>query len=408
MAADRGLPVNPGRIIIVGGGIGGMAFAAALARLRLPFVLLERAPELGEVGSGLGVLPGAVRALGTLGVGEELFARGAPFRRFVVCSSRGQELAEVSFTRIFERVGCPGYVLHRGALHAALAARVPRHAIRTGSEVVSMEETSGEVRVRLRDQSTAIAGDLLVGADGLHSVVRGRVLGDGPPRYAGETIFRGISDFTLKRPETSRELFGAGRRAAYYDLGTGRVYWWATAPLARGTDIPQPGRRTYLEEAFAGWAFDIPEIIARTPERCILQNDIFDRKPAARWHRGRAVLLGDAAHPTTPNLGQGACMAIEDAIVLARSVVEARDCEDAFTRFHEHRSRRTAQLVRMSRWWGRVGLWKHPVLVALRDGVMRYGPPGWMERGAVAQYGYDPGGLPAIVPDSPAHAVPRS
>jgi len=386
--------MRPGRTIIVGGGVGGMAFAAALHRLGLPFVLLERAPELSEVGSGLGVLPGAVRALRTLGVGDELFARGAPFRRFFVCSAAGDELAEVSFTRIFEQAGCPGYVLHRGALHAALAARVPADAVRTGAEVVSIEQADGEVRVRLRDDPTPIAGDLLVGADGLHSVVRRHVLGDGLPRYAGETIFRGIADLALARPEISRELFGAGRRAAYYELGNGRVYWWATAPLAAGTDVPRAGRRAYLLEAFAGWAFDLPDVLAATPEDRILQNDIYDRLPARRWHRARAVLLGDAAHPTTPNLGQGACMAIEDAVVLARTLVEARDADEAFARFHRRRARRTAQIVRMSWWWGRVGLWKHPALTGLRDGLIRLGPEGWMERAGAAQYCYDPGGLP--------------
>jgi 2-polyprenyl-6-methoxyphenol hydroxylase-like FAD-dependent oxidoreductase len=388
--------VKPERTIIVGGGVGGMALAAAFERLGLSFVLLERAAELGEVGSGLGVLPGAVRALRTLGIGEELFARGAPFRRFVLCSSRGSELAEVSFTRIFEQAGCPGYVLHRGALHSALTAQVSRDAIRTGSEVVAIEEAAGAVRAFLRGQSTAISGDLLVGADGLNSVVRRHVLADGPPRYAGETIFRGLSDFALDRPDTCRELFGHGQRAAYYSLGERRVYWWATAALAQGTDIPSGQRRAYLERAFAGWAFGIPEIIASTPESCILQNDIFDRRPSSRWHRGRIVLLGDAAHPTTPNLGQGACMAIEDAIVLARCIVEASDREAAFTRFHKRRSRRTAQTVRMSRWWGRVGLWKNPAMVALRDGLIHYGPQGWMERAGAAQYCYDPGALPSI------------
>ena len=387
--------MRPERTIIVGGGIGGMAFAAALQRVGLPFVLLERAPELSEVGSGLGVLPGAVRALRTLGVGDELFSRGAPFRRFLVCSSAGHELAEVSFTRIFEQAGCTGYVLHRGALHAALAARVSAGAVRTGAEVVAIEEGDREVRVHLRDRSV-LAGDLLVGADGLNSVVRCHVLDDGPPRYAGETIFRGIADFVLAEPEISRELFGAGRRAAYYELGPGRVYWWATAPLPAGTEIAPPARRAYLEEAFAGWAYDLPAVFAHTPEGFILQNDIYDREPARRWHRGRAVLLGDAAHPTTPNLGQGACMAIEDAIVLARAIVEAGDCEEAFTRFHRRRARRTAQIVRLSRWWGRVGLWKHPALTRLRDGAIRYGPAGWMERAGAAQYCYDPGGLPAV------------
>jgi 2-polyprenyl-6-methoxyphenol hydroxylase-like FAD-dependent oxidoreductase len=385
--------MRPRRTIIVGGGVGGMAFAAACDRLGLPFVLLERAPVLSEVGSGLGILPGAVRALRALGVGEELFARGAPFRHFVVCSSRGDELADVSFTRIFEQAGCKGYVLHRGSLHAAIAARVRPDAMRTGAEVVAIEQADGEVRVRLRDGS-AVAGDLLVGADGLNSVVRRHVLDDGPPRYAGETIFRGIADFALARPDISRELFGAGRRAAYYELGPGRVYWWATAPLAAGTEIPQPERRAYLAEAFAGWAFDLPAIFTHTPERSILQNDIYDRPPSRRWHRGRAVLLGDAAHPTTPNLGQGACMAIEDAVVLARAIAEARDSDEAFARFHRRRSRRTTQIVRMSRWWGRAGLWKHPALTALRDGLIRYGPDGWMERAGAAQYTYDPGGLP--------------
>jgi len=386
--------MRPERTIIVGGGVGGMAVAAALERLGLPFVLLERARELREVGSGLGILPGAVRALRALGVDDDLFARGAPFRRFLVCSSRGDELAEVSFTRIFAQAGCQGYVLHRGALHAAIAARVRSDAIRTGADVVSIAEENGHVEVCLRDQSEPITGDLLIGADGLHSVVRRHVLGDGLPRYAGETIFRGIADFSLDRPEVSRELFGAGRRAAYYELGPGRVYWWATAPLAAGTDVPQSRRRAYLEEAFAGWACDIPAIIADTPEERILQNDIFDRTPARRWHRGRTVLLGDAAHPTTPNLGQGACMAIEDAVVLARAIAEAPDSAAAFTTFHRRRSRRTAQIVRMSRWWGRVGLWKHPTLIALRDGAIRWGPDGWMERAGAAQYRYDPGGLP--------------
>src|SRR6185436_6873188 len=128
--------------------------------------------------------------------------------------------------------GCKGYVLHRGALHAALAARVRGGAVRTGAEVVAIEEGAGEVRVHLRDGSVVV-GDLLIGADGLNSVVRRHVLDDGPPRYAGETIFRGIADFTLDRPDVCRELFGAGRRAAYYELGDGKVYWWATAPVGQ-------------------------------------------------------------------------------------------------------------------------------------------------------------------------------
>ena len=385
--------MRPRRTIVVGGGIGGMALAAALQRLGLPCVLLERAPALGEVGSGLGILPGAVRALETLGVSPALFAQAAPFRRFRVCSSRGEELAEMSFTRVFARAGRPGYVMHRGALHAALTACVRADAVRTDAEVVAVAERGGEALVSVRGDPTPIAGDLVVGADGLRSVVRRWVRGDDPLRYAGETIFRGIADRALDEPDLCREIFGAGRRTAYYDLGAGRVYWWATAPVPEGTAVPPEARPAYLADAFAGWPFGVPELLARTPADAILQNDIFDRAPVRRWHRGRAVLLGDAAHPTTPNLGQGACMALEDAVVLARAIAEAADPADAFTRYHRLRARRTARTVRLSRLWGRAGLVRQPALVRLRDGVFRRIPATWLEREALRQYGYDPGTL---------------
>jgi 2-polyprenyl-6-methoxyphenol hydroxylase-like FAD-dependent oxidoreductase len=386
--------VKPQRTVIVGAGIGGLAFAAALARLGLPFVVLEQAPELGEVGSGLGILPGAVRALEALGVGPELFARGAPFRRFRVSTRSGADLAEVSFARVFERAGRTGYVMHRGALHAALAARVAPEAIRTGARVARIEEGGASARAVLADGS-AIEGDLLVGADGLHSAVRRHVLGDGAPRYAGETLFRGIADVRLPEPDLCRELFGDGRRTAYYDLGNGQTYWWASAPLPAEVAIPAGERRAFLERAFAGWAFGVAELFARTPEERILQNGSYDRRPARRWHRGACVLLGDAAHPTTPNLGQGACMAIEDAVVLARALARADTLASAFARFHRERARRCARTVRLSRLWGDVGLWRHPLATAARDNAFRFTGFGLLERSALDQYAYDPGALPS-------------
>ena len=182
--------------------------------------------------------------------------------------------------------------------------------------------------------ATPVSGDLLVGADGLNSVVRAHVLGDGPPRYAGETIFRGIAEAELDPPDVCREVLGAGQRAAFYDLGAGRCYWWATSPVPPGTAIPEAQRSAYLQERFARWPYGLPELFARTPSERILQNDIFDRNPARTWHRRRVVLLGDAAHPTTPNLGQGACLAIEDAVVLARAIARFDDCESAFSYYH--------------------------------------------------------------------------
>ncbi len=385
--------MKPERAIIAGGGIGGMATAAALQRLGVPFVLLEQADRLGEVGSGLGVMPGAVRALETLGVAADFFARAATFRRFRVATRRGEDLAELDFGRVFERAGRPGYVVHRGALHAALAARVDPGAVRTRARVVDVAQEGGCVRVWLGGGGAPVEGDLLVGADGLRSAVRRHVLDDGEPRYAGETCFRGIAEIRLREPEICREIFGDGRRTAYYDLGDGRVYWWATLPLPAGALVPGGERRAHLARAFEGWAFGVPALHARTPEEAILQNDLFDRPPARTWHRGAAVLLGDAAHPTTPNLGQGACMAIEDAVVLARSLHRADTAGEAFAAFHGDRARRTARTVHMSRLWGAVGQWRSPLSTRLRDAAFRLAPGSWLERGARDQYAYDPGPL---------------
>jgi len=385
--------MRPGRIIIVGAGIGGMALAASLQRLGIPVLVLERAARLGEVGAGLGVLPNAVRALTAIGVSRSLYADAGPFRRFRICNQRGEELNEIDFETAFRRMGGEGYVMHRAALHAAISECVDPGSVRTGACVTSIEQDEARVSVRVAGESTPITGDLLVGADGLNSVVRAYVLGDGPPRYAGETIFRGITTAALDPPDVCREVLGAGQRAAFYDMGAGRCYWWATSPLPAGTHVPEAARSDYLQERFADWPYGLPALFAHTPSERILQNDIFDRAPAPTWHRERVVLMGDAAHPTTPNLGQGACLAIEDAVVLARSIARSSDHQSALADFYRVRASRTARITRLSHWWGRSGLWRAAPLVWLRDNAYRSTPRSLFDWGMRDQYGYDAGAL---------------
>src|SRR5262245_12369674 len=168
--------MRPGRVIIAGAGIGGMALAAALQRLGIPVLVLERAPQLGEVGAGLGILPNAVRALAAIGVSRALYDDAGPFRRFRICSHRGQELTEIDFEGAFRRVGGAGYVMHRAALHAAISECVDPASIRTNTCVTSIEQSEDSVSVRIAGELAPVSGDLLVGADGLKSVVRGYVL----------------------------------------------------------------------------------------------------------------------------------------------------------------------------------------------------------------------------------------
>lgn len=380
------------RVVIVGGGIGGMALAAALSRRgRPPALLLEQTPELGEVGSGLGVLPSAVHALRSLGVSDDLFGpdNAAPLRRMRICSHRGRDLSDLDLREVFAQVGAPGYVMFRTGLHAALMACVDPALLRTGARVRAIRSTADGVEIDVEGDPTPVQADILVGADGLRSVVRAHLLGDTPPRYAGETIFRGISELQLDPPD-SREVFGPGRRIGLYPIGGGKTYFWATSPEPQGTRIAPGDRRAFLQRAFADWPFDIPKLIDLTPEERILQNDIFDRPPAPRWHAGPIVLLGDAAHPTTPNMGQGACMAIEDAVALGRHLCEHEDLETALHAYTAERTGRTARITRLSRLWGEVGLWRSPLATWLRDGFFRITPDAIFRRTLVGQYTYRP------------------
>jgi 2-polyprenyl-6-methoxyphenol hydroxylase-like FAD-dependent oxidoreductase len=389
-------------VVVVGAGIGGMAFAAALCRLGKPVVVLERAARLGEIGSGLGILPSAVRALEALGVSSTLMEQSARLSRLAISTHRGRDLIETDFSPLFREAGRDGYVMLRTALHSALCAAARTAIIRCAACVTAIVEKPEGVDVHVEGDDEPIRASLVVGADGLHSVVRRFVLGDATPRYASSTAFRGIADVQLDPPDVCREILGPGRRLGYYDLGGGRCYWWAITAQPQGVVVAPENRPAFLRERYGDWPFGVGHLLAHTPSERILQNDVFDRKPARTWHTRRTVLLGDAAHPTTPNLGQGACMAIEDAVVLARLLAQHEQPHAAFAAFEQARRQRTAWIVRRSRLWGVVGNWESGPAMALRERLYRAIPRTWFEKQLREQYTYDPG---TLEPQSPLPGV---
>lgn len=384
-------------ILIVGAGIGGLSLAAGLSRAGLPFRLFERAPALGEVGAGLGLWTNAIRALETLGVPRAALAdRAYDVRIGEAGTAAGDVLARFDVAKLAEEYGAPSYVVHRGELHATLAAAVDGAAITLDAEAVDLTQDDDGVTLRFADGSDA-RGALVIGADGLWSSVRAALFGDAPARYSGETCYRGVAAHELAPEERHvlREVQGHGLRCCVTSLGPGRVYWWATERRPAGDEVPIAERKAHLAERFAGFAFGFPAALEATPADAILQNDLYDRPPIPTWSRGRATLLGDAAHPTTPNLGQGACMAIEDAVVLTRCLAH-RGVDDpaaAFEAYEEERRARCYGIVAQSRTFGRVGSWSNPLAVGLRNLVNR-ATPGWLlEKAMRRQLGYDAGPL---------------
>ncbi|MGE0481663.1 MAG: FAD-dependent monooxygenase, partial [Phycisphaerae bacterium] len=212
--------------------------------------------------------------------------------------------------------------VHRAELLALLLGPLDPSRVHFDRRCVDVIDDGERVRARFAN-GHADEADLLVAADGLNSVVRAALHGDHPPRYSGYTCWRGIaqSHNSLIPPGHLCEIWGRGRRFGFLSLGGARVYWFATlnAP-PNGRDLDGRAARTSLLSLFGDWFGPPRALLEATPDDAIIRNDILDRPPARNWGRGRITLLGDAAHPTTPNIGQGACMAIEDALVLARAL----------------------------------------------------------------------------------------
>jgi 2-polyprenyl-6-methoxyphenol hydroxylase-like FAD-dependent oxidoreductase len=387
------------RAIVVGAGIGGLSAALALRRVGVDVALYERAPELTEVGAGISLWANALRALDHIGAGPAVRAVALPMRRSEFRVRDGYRVAASYPAAAFEeRFGVEPFValVHRAELVAALARGLPAGFARCGYECVGVEPRGDRAVARFKN-GHADEADVVVGADGIRSVVRVAVAGPGEPRYAGYTCWRGVCPRPPGvAPGYVGEWWGRGRRFGITTLAGDRVYWWATK------NEPAGGRagdeRGYVDAAFRGWADPVPELIATTPPDRLIRNDILDRPPDRRWASGRAVLIGDAAHPTTPNLGQGGCMAIEDAAVLARSLRGGTDLDRNLEAFIAERFPRTSDITKTSWTFGSFGQWEGRLSCWVRDGlfgpvVRRVG-----SRGLLRYATYDTGPLLAAGP----------
>ncbi|HRY09043.1 MAG: FAD-dependent monooxygenase [Actinobacteria bacterium] len=345
---------------IIGGGIGGLSLALALHRVGVPARVYEQAPTLEPVGAGIGLWPGALQGLRTLGVAQWFWDLPVcPFRWAETATPDGRTITGFDVSGI---TGGQGYVVRRADLHRALYEQLPDGAVVTGKQLVGLAHDPDGVDLSFADGSTERA-DTVVGADGLRSVVRTALVGAHDPRYSGETAYRGIAAVAVEDLGMMRETQGIGWRGAVHPLDAEHVYWWAARRVPAGQMQDPHTRKQTVLGGVEGWVGGLPEAVTATPAEAILHNDLYDRDPLATWTVGRVSLLGDAAHPTTPNLGLGGCMAIEDAVVLGRAWAQTGAYGPAFAQYEFERHARTARVVRMSRLMGRTGSLTNPVAV---------------------------------------------
>jgi 2-polyprenyl-6-methoxyphenol hydroxylase-like FAD-dependent oxidoreductase len=368
------------RALIVGGGIGGLSAAASLQMVGIDAHVFEQSPELREAGAGVGLWSNSMTSLDQLGAGDAVRRTCLPIRTIAAGNPQGRTLSSTNLDNLgpeFASAAC--YVLLRPILLAALAERVSRASIHTSSRAVRIEVTPDRVRLHLEGGQVE-EGDLLVAADGLHSIVRSSVVGQDEIRYSGQTCFRGVAQYRAADPSVICEVQGAGQRGAVCPVNRETVYWWVALNAPPGQIFSQEERKAFLLERYKGWPFGLEKAIAATPVGAILHNDLVDRPPARNYTKGLAVLIGDAAHPTTPNLGQGANMAIDDGIVLARCLRDLPSVSAALAQYEYQRLRRTREIVDRSWNFGRMCLWKSATAVALREFTARIIPDFMMRR----------------------------
>jgi 2-polyprenyl-6-methoxyphenol hydroxylase-like FAD-dependent oxidoreductase len=354
------------RATVIGAGIGGLAAAIALRRAGCEVAVREADQEIREIGAGISVWPNGVRALRALGLDDFVDDPQVPRVSGALRRADGSVLAEFGTEVIAGRYGEALVGLHRRDLHGALLEAFGADGVKRGSRLIDIEDDVLQFADGDSDQP-----DLAVGADGLRSTARGALISDEDPRDSGIVAFRGVSPAPGEVP--AGEWWGEDSAAGLLPLKGGLVYWFVTFRVPEGQPDPSRDELPRRAEEFAA---PVPEIVAATPPEDVLLHRLYDRPPARTWSSQKSTLLGDAAHPMLPFLGQGACSALEDAVALGECVAARGDIQGALADYEARRVRRTAKLVVGSRRASSLALSQSPLGRRLRNGLLGRIPMG--------------------------------
>ncbi|MFE3627237.1 FAD-dependent monooxygenase [Streptomyces goshikiensis] len=365
------------KALVIGAGIGGLTCAVALRRVGIDVEVYERATELRDVGSGLSVMSNAVTALAGFGIDLGLDKRGQAVESFRIMDRRGRRIRDLPFQDTRGQVGAPSYCLSRADLQEALLAEIGDCPVHLGSTAIGFETAGVGVTARFEDGRSA-SGDILIGADGFNSCIRRHLVGPEQAKDSGYLFRLGIVPFRHRHLTTGavRHYWGSGQRFGLIDIGKGRCYWWAA--MSTPEDTPAPSRvKELLRLAYGDWADEVRAVIDATPQADILTVPSRDRAFLERWGDGPVTLLGDAAHPMLTTLAQGAGMAMEDAVVLARTLAEPMTGDDparALRAYEERRRDRTRAMVAGSRRMSELTQGATPRSRLVRNAYFRFVP----------------------------------
>lgn len=362
------------RFAVTGGGIAGLTVAHALSKLGIETVIFESASELRADGAGLALGSNAISAFSVLGLSEKIIIAANRIMEFSIRNPAEKSLINRYSDKILSDSFYHSYAIHRHTLHSLLTEALPAPMIFTGKKVVDFHSEANGVVLFFSDGASDNY-DYVIAADGINSVFRKRLLPASYLRYAGYYCWRGVADnFSLDNPSTAVEYWGHGKRFGIVPLPESQVYWYACINKHDDDPVMLKINKDDLSSAFRDFPDPVRFLISAVPFDKILTNRISDLAPVNNYAFSRILLVGDAAHATTPNLGQGACLAIEDAAILHSLLKNSSNIINVFKNFSRIRTPRAKYIVELSRKTGDVASIENSAAIVIRDLILRMIP----------------------------------
>jgi FAD-dependent urate hydroxylase len=323
------------RILIVGGGIAGLTAAIALRERGFTPELVERAASWRALGTGIVIQPNAMRLLRELDVASHLEQTGAAVRRFQFLSKSGEVLSEIDLTELWSGVDS-GVAIERGQLQKALLSKVDCARCRLGVAVTSLNHREGSVSIGFSDGGTADY-DLAIGADGIGSTVRALAIGGTAPRYCGQAAWRALAPIRRRGADEIQFWLGDGSFFTTYPVGQERTYGCAYVAEPARAHAPAEGRLARFRDCFAAFGEPVRALLDSLTHDDQIHCSAVESLELPEWRKGRVLLIGDAAHASSPMMGQGGCMAVEDATILAELLETSPTVDAALDAFSPRR-----------------------------------------------------------------------
>jgi 2-polyprenyl-6-methoxyphenol hydroxylase-like FAD-dependent oxidoreductase len=369
-------------VLIVGAGIAGLTAAIALDRVGVTVEVIERATALTQAGTALSLWPNALAALDRIGLGESATQIGVEENQGAARKPSGDELFTLDQSRLNERLGMPTQIVLRGELQNLLLGAASHLPIRMNTPAARIVHSDDCGLVEL-STGEAKKAPVVLACDGIQSVGRS-VVGNPRPTFRGRTSWRAVLRGEQSLVHEACLTVGDGKQFIVGSLRDDAVYWAADVGLPEGVNQSLADKRAFLLDKFADWHDPIPVLIEHTDENQLVIADLYDSIPQ-HLVAGRIAVLGDAAHPMTPDLGQGACQGIEDAVVLAECFTQEKNRDVALARYESARLRRVQRIVRESRRIGKLATTTSPVAAFVRDMTARHMPE-WLNARIIARY----------------------